>query len=351
MTQATDPSAALPPQMPPLEAMFPAEYIAANRGPLAERVAYVFMFLELLVVALRFISRRQIKARLGLDDYLVFPGLLFCLGMCILTIIMTRVTGMGKHMPIVAITNMDGIISWAKAGYAIEILHSLAVVFPRLSILASYMRIFITKPYKLAAYALAFVIIATSFAGIIVSVAQCRPFSARWSGEAAMAKYCINSMSYFRWLVFVNMITDVVMLILPIPIIWNIQLGVRERIALILVFALGSVGLITSTIRFTIFFKVKELSTDGTWLSTDLAIWSTIEPGMYLIASCLPPLRPLFLKFLNIARDKTYRSGNASKGTKMSSGGITKNNTVEIVMERRSKRQSDISDEERMIQI
>ncbi|PVH97526.1 hypothetical protein DM02DRAFT_470119, partial [Periconia macrospinosa] len=289
---------------------FPPEYISANRGPIAETVAYVFMVLMIIFVALRFLSRRYIKAKIGLDDWLTLPGLLFCIGMCIVTIVMVRVTGIGKHLPIVAITNPAHVVSWGKGAYAIECFHSLAVVFPRLSILASYMRIFIQRRYRYSAYVIGVIIILNSLAGIIVSLAQCHPFSARWSGSEAMTAHCINSMACirafhsfeyqlmlcqpaFRWLVLVNMITDVAMLILPLPVLWALKIGVREKLALIFIFTLGAVGFVTSTIRFTIFFKVKELTTDGTWLSLDLAIWSTIEPAIYLIAACLPPLRPL----------------------------------------------------------
>lgn len=57
-------------------------------------------------------------------------------------------------------------------------------------------------------------------------------------------------------------------------------------------------GLVTSIMRFTIFFNVSALLNDGTFISAELAVWSLVEPGIYLIASCLPTLRPLVLKLL-----------------------------------------------------
>lgn len=55
-------------------------------------------------------------------------------------------------------------------------------------------------------------------------------------------------------------------------------------------------GIVTSVIRFSVFFNVKALATDGTYVSADLAVWSLVEPGMYLLAACLPTIRPLLLK-------------------------------------------------------
>lgn len=56
-------------------------------------------------------------------------------------------------------------------------------------------------------------------------------------------------------------------------------------------------GLIASIIRLTVTLRVTALS-DGTWDSADIAIWSLVESGCYLIAACLPVLRPLYLNLL-----------------------------------------------------
>ncbi len=53
-------------------------------------------------------------------------------------------------------------------------------------------------------------------------------------------------------------------------------------------------GLVSSIIRFTIFFQ-NEAFVDGTWASVNLMTWTLIEPGIYIIAACLPNLRALWL--------------------------------------------------------
>lgn len=53
-------------------------------------------------------------------------------------------------------------------------------------------------------------------------------------------------------------------------------------------------GLVAAIVRLTIFFDAKSLTEDGTYTVTYLGVWSCIEPGMYLIAACLPSTRPLF---------------------------------------------------------
>ena len=57
-------------------------------------------------------------------------------------------------------------------------------------------------------------------------------------------------------------------------------------------------GLVTSIIRFTSFFTTDAV-TDGTWASVNLMTWTVLEPGVYLIAACLPTYRPLLAYIRN----------------------------------------------------
>ncbi|KAL9595419.1 MAG: hypothetical protein Q9219_006462 [cf. Caloplaca sp. 3 TL-2023] len=108
--------------------------------------------------------------------------------------------------------------SWAKSAVAVEIIYCTAVVFPKLAILAMYLRLFpIKKPYR---------------------------------------------------------------------------------------------GLVSSIVRFTIFYG-NEAFVDGTWASVNLMTWTLIEPGVYLIAACLPNLRPLWFHF----KKKPLSSSESSQKT------------------------------------
>ncbi|KAF2682951.1 hypothetical protein K458DRAFT_432368 [Lentithecium fluviatile CBS 122367] len=316
---------------------FSQEYMNETRGPLVRGVAITFMVLEISVVTMRLASRRLVKAPLGLDDLLVFPSLGFCVALSGFAIAETHIAGVGRHLDVLFVTNPQAIINWLKCGYAIEQLYCTAVVFPKLSILASYLRIFLTRGYRRAAYALAVVVVSNGIAGVVTSLASCQPFSARWQGVEYAALHCIDTVAYWRWISFPNILTDVVMIVLPLPVIWGLQMSQKERIGLTLIFLTGGLGLVTSIIRFTIFFNVKALTNDGTFVSADLAIWSLVEPGMYLLAACLPTLRPLILKLFGGVRAAKNISGESSK-------------TDDVQLEWRSRRNhSRLSDEDNIL--
>lgn len=93
----------------------------------------------------------------------------------------------------------------------------------------------------------------------------------------------------------------------------------------------------TSIIRFAIFFNVKALLFDGTFISAELVIWSLVEPGIYLIAACLPTLRPLFLELITKFRGPK----SISKGSRTTEG---------ISLEWRERRgHAQISDEDSIL--
>lgn len=130
-------------------------------------------------------------------------------------------------------------VIFAKCGYAIETVYCAAVAFPKLSILATYLRIFTKGPYRIATHFIGFIVVATAIAGIATSLASCHPFSARWNLFLSLSN-CIDSPRYWQAMSVPNIATDLVMLLLPMPVIWHLTLPKRQRLALTGVFLLGS---------------------------------------------------------------------------------------------------------------
>lgn len=54
-----------------------------NQGHVAFALAIVFIPVEIFCVILRFWARKIGKVPLGVDDILIVPGLIFCVGVCV----------------------------------------------------------------------------------------------------------------------------------------------------------------------------------------------------------------------------------------------------------------------------
>lgn len=194
---------------------------------------------------------------------------------------------------------------WGHMIIIIPILYLAAVVPPKLVLLHLYLSIFIQKAFRWSCYGIAGVVLTNWFANTIAAFVSCQPLSFYWTQEGR----CFDINQFFRWGSFVNIVTDVVMLILPIPSILGLQVSLRLRLGILATFILGSLyvavespinifllttysGLITSIVRFYEFYATNA-EVDGTWSGATLDVWSAIEPGIYLITACIPSYRPL----------------------------------------------------------
>ncbi|MCJ1465078.1 hypothetical protein MMC07_003694 [Pseudocyphellaria aurata] len=251
-------------------------------------VATVFITIEVVVVVLRFWARRIGKVAWGADDVLIIPGAILCLGVIVCSLVDLHYGGLGYHSGTVAPSKL---VAWAKFLFIGPMVHFPAVVFPKLSILVLYLRIFTEQTYRIACWAIAVFTIANCVGSMAAGCFICRPLQFLWD-ETIPGGHCFNVMAWYRWSSFMNILTDVAMLILPLPVIWKIQNTKKVKIGLTITFATGNIGLITAIIRFAGFFA-EDASYDGTWKTSKLYELTIVETGMYLIAACLPTYRPL----------------------------------------------------------
>ena len=77
-------------------------------------------------------------------------------------------------------------------------------------------------------------------------------------------------------------------------------------------------GMIGAIIRFVLFMRTNLVS-DITWDSVPTMTWTTAEPSLYLVAACLPALRPLLKEALQNSVFKSMTSRLALLGSKRGS--------------------------------
>ena len=152
---------------------------------------------------------------------------------------MVYACGVGYHATVVLANDPQTFISWQKSAIAVEVIYCTAVVFPKLSILALYLRLFPTqKVYRYVAYAMMVIISANGIAGDVTSLLSCRPLSMRW--DQNIKGECINVSNYWRFISLANIITDLAMLVFPLPHVWQLKTSRSQKISLTVLFLTGS---------------------------------------------------------------------------------------------------------------
>ena len=113
------------------------------------------------------------------------------------------------------------------------------LAFAKLSILFLYRKLGVLKWFRICVYTL-MAIVATYSIGIIFAlIFPCQPVAANW--DLSITDYqCVDEAGIYLATAAVNVITDVLILTLPIPMILRLQMPKSQKLALMVVLAVGS---------------------------------------------------------------------------------------------------------------
>lgn len=154
---------------------------------------------------------------------------------------MAKYAGVGRHLMALEILGEgDKVVMWAKMLIAAEWLYLCAAALPKLCVLTLYLRIFVSRSSRIACQVLAVIIVSTFIAGGLTGSLGCHPLSYFWD-KTIEGGYCINTNAFFRWISFPNILTDVAMLCLPLPLVWNLHASNGQKVGLTITFLTGSV--------------------------------------------------------------------------------------------------------------
>jgi hypothetical protein len=92
-------------------------------------------------------------------------------------------------------------------------------------------------------------VIASALACCLASIFQCTPIDRAWSVQKLGEGHCINVNGLFYANAGLDIFQDLVIYILPMNMLYHIQIPKRQKYALMLVFAVGGFVVITGAIR------------------------------------------------------------------------------------------------------
>ncbi|KAI0382175.1 hypothetical protein F5Y04DRAFT_279959 [Hypomontagnella monticulosa] len=282
----------------------PAEILAA---------AAALPALGIIVVIFRFYARLRQKARLGIDDFLILPALVLVCGMGAALIAGVEKEAVGYPTPPPPGSDPNLVLTWRdpkitlvqKIQFITQLLMVTAYGFIKLSLIFFYRRIFIMSKsdrFNLVTIICACFIVAWTLAYIFAIAFDCDTnWEGHWGSVADILAYCHGGnevQKIVKSLFITDLITDVIIIALPMPRVWSLHLTLARKIAITGIFLLGGVAIGAAAARLGIFVTQIKYSLDPTIdenksVSTIL-YWSMIEAGLSLIAACLPTTQNLF---------------------------------------------------------
>ncbi|KAA8569750.1 hypothetical protein EYC84_001333 [Monilinia fructicola] len=265
-----------------------------------------FIITSAFVVA-RLVSRFGILKSRSWDDWSIIFAWLFAFGLTF-SIDYATTKGLGK----LDINIKD---EWRpdlkKAEYAITVLYNPCLMATKNSILIFYLRLSKDTQSLLrrASYVTLAIVNLDAIVLTFLNLFQCNPVMAGWRQDVNGS--CLSILTLYLASAPVNIITDLAILILPIPVLTGMSLPHRQKVILVFTFSLGIFVTIVDVVRI---YYLQQASNDfETAISahTRLGVgenfaynaslafmWSAVEVNVGIVCACIPTLKPLMKRIL-----------------------------------------------------
>ncbi|KAG9231230.1 hypothetical protein BJ875DRAFT_517754 [Amylocarpus encephaloides] len=245
--------------MPNTQIEYQEAHIEENRQP-----SYVASIIILLVIAyfsvvLRGISRWISRNKFGIDDFLIGIALVLMSAFfgCLLGLVHQ---GLGRHSILIRDKRTYNILSFAA-----KALYGTSIMVLKMSILFLYYRII---------------------------------FVARWFTRCLMLTgfvVCINYGALLVSMGTLHVLTSIIILLLPVPILLKLEISKSNKLILIGLFGMGGTDCVVAIVRLFYAFKIDRF--DSSWTSVTPTQLSAIECGLAILTACMPTYRPLWNYF------------------------------------------------------
>ncbi|KAL8994333.1 MAG: hypothetical protein Q9169_005660 [Polycauliona sp. 2 TL-2023] len=170
----------------------------------------------------------------------------------------------------------------------------------------AYLRILKASPnpkYRILIYIVMVGAIVGHVTGTFILIFQCSPPRKSW--VPATEGSCLSNDATFYGLAAVTIFFDIVILLLPVPLLLKLNINNKKKLALICVFMLGLLTTVCSIMR-----MVQIVAIANTGNSTMLVLWGVIELNVGIILTCIPTLGPLFPTLMGGTTNNTTPSGH-----------------------------------------
>jgi|TARA_R110002003_G_scaffold214_17_gene16128 hypothetical protein len=141
---------------------------------------------------------------------------------------------MGRH--VIVVSPYDQMMV-RKGDYIFSHFYDFALVFVKLGILAFYYRVFVHHVFRTVVLATSAFVLAWGIGITVTLFLACRPLNAYW--DANVPGKCLMMVTFTYFTNISNLITDIWIFLMPVPMIWHLQLQTKKKLLLSLIFCIG----------------------------------------------------------------------------------------------------------------
>ncbi|KAF4556758.1 Hypothetical protein D9617_1g086390 [Elsinoe fawcettii] len=262
------------------------------------------------VVALRAFVRVKWVGKIGMDDWFIWLASICALTNTALTMTQTQ---LGLGLPI-ALRPKQNLAEYTIHNFANRPVYVCATTFFKLSLCSSYMRMISStnfRQYRIAVWAGTGITCSYGIAYLFAIIFACKPVARSW--DPTIPGVCFPVAPFYYGTSIINCCIDLMLFILPIPLLLKLQIDKRRKIGLVVAFGLGTLTTLCSIMRS---YSVGKVIKAGD--PVDFVMFSTVEINVGIITASIPALAPL-LKYLKATT--LYSSSSRSRSRAQRAGG------------------------------
>lgn len=145
--------------------------------------------------------------------------------------------GAGYHASVVHPSTITRLLKISKAH---EMIYVTAIPFPKLAILSLYFRLLSSRRSHYYLYLTGFIVFVSWLLCVVAIFANCRPFAYFW--DTRLHGHCsTDARTVWRVYNIPNIVTDVMLIIAPVPVLWRLRVSMGTKIGVFLTFFIGTV--------------------------------------------------------------------------------------------------------------
>ncbi|RSH85420.1 hypothetical protein EHS25_004816 [Saitozyma podzolica] len=278
-----------------------------NRGPTVFVVTIVLIILATVFIVLRLISKWGVTRKATSDDFVVIIAWLFAIGLSASIMIGTQI-GLGAPDSEILPQWYDPL---KRCVYSFTVLYNPALMSTKTAILILYHRLAAAHPFL--RYASLFVMAVVNISGIVLtflSIFQCHPISAAFTETNGT---CIDIVALYLSSAPINVLTDLAILLLPLPILTSLRIEFRQKVILVATFIVGGFVAIVDVVRIVYLQEAlkeeRQINPSApitattrpanfTYHASFALMWSAVEVCVGIMCCCVLVLKPLVMRVM-----------------------------------------------------
>lgn len=208
-------------------------------------------------------------------------------------------TGIGRHRSALSYHEATEALKWAAVFQILAVASSVTGKLAIMGFLVQIRGLRERRPWFF--WTLGILLIAINVVDFGTMLGQCRPMRKIWDSE--IQGTCepgrkVNEIYSFFQAGF-NAFSDALLAAYPIHLFWKLQMELRVKIGLWFLMGLGWIAAVCAAIKT---YQIRYLMdpSDLTYKISLLLIWGSTESWIILIVSCIPPIKPVVKRILEI---------------------------------------------------